>query len=143
MDEQNSCILCEKDLSQGETVTVSRGLDAIICSSLRRQDGIAEKLQGLTSVCVHVACRKNYTRESTIKSVLHPSPKKAVKSLRSSQIPFNFKTHCLFCAEECDVCADKKKPVEKRDTYEVRTSCKSSIINAANTRNDEWGQTVK
>ena len=39
--------------------------------------------------------------------------------------------------------ADKKKPVEKWDTYLVQTSCKSSIINTANTKKDELGQTIQ
>ena len=72
MDMQNLCLICEEELSQGETVTVTRGLETIINSSMRRKDEIAEKLEGLSSICVHVMCRKSYTRESNIAAAINP-----------------------------------------------------------------------
>lgn len=94
MDEEKLCLLCEKSLSEGNTVTVTRGLCTIINSSTRRKDGISQMLE--RSICVHVACRKTYRRDTSIEYALNPSPKKA-KSLRSSFQPFDFKLNCLFC----------------------------------------------
>ena len=106
-------MLCEKEASHRDSVTVTRGLDTIINSSISRKDGIAEKLQGLSSICVHRTCRKNYTRMSSIESVLRPSPKKC-KTLRSSLSSFDFKMHCLFYGDVCDLSAEKKKPLNKK-----------------------------
>ena len=105
-------------------------------------DGIAKRLHGLSSIDVHILCRKNYTRQSSIKAVLQPSPKK--KPLRSSMIQFNFKQHCLFCGDDCDMTIETKKPVARQKSiHEVRTmTCKSMIANAASERGGEWGQLV-
>ena len=74
MDDESICFLCDKQLLAEETVTVTRGLDTIRKCSVQRRDRIAERLTGLSSINVHTICRKNYTRQSTIVSVLHPSP---------------------------------------------------------------------
>ena len=89
-DDPELCVLCGKELLHHDAVTVTRGVDTLINSSIRRNDDIAEKLQGLSSICVHQTCRKNYTRVSSIASVLTPSPKKC-KTLRSSLSSFDFK----------------------------------------------------
>ena len=59
---------------------------------------------------------------------------------RSSMIQFNFKQHCLFCGDECDMAIETKKPLARRKSiHEVRTmTCKSTIANAASERGDEW-----
>ena len=138
MDVENLCLLCEKHVSQEDLVIVTRGLDTIRNSSIRRNDGIAEQLEGLTSINVHSICRRNYTRESSIVSAVNPSPQKRLKTFRSSLEPFDFKQHCLFCGDECDVSADKKKPRKRRSVYEVRTmSFKPSIQTAKASRNGE------
>ena len=109
---------------------------------MRRKDEIAEKLEGLSSICVHVMCRKSYTRESNIAAAINPPPRK-VKTLRSSLLPFNFKLHCLFCGDKCDLSAEKKKPLDRRNIYEIRTTtCKQSICSASVARDDEWGHMV-
>ena len=53
-----------------------RGIDTIHKSSEQRGDGIAKILYGLSSIDLRIICRKNYTRQSSIKAVLQPSPKK-------------------------------------------------------------------
>ena len=143
VDEEELCLLCGESLSKGNTVTVTKGLSTIINISTRRKDGISQMLEGLSSIFVHVACRKTYTRDTSIESVLNPSPKKA-KSLRSSLQAFDFKLNCLFCGDECDKTADQRKQLNRRDVYEVRSiDCKESIKKAAERRSDEWGHAVR
>jgi hypothetical protein len=102
MNQESICILCDEELLAEESVTVTRGMDTIRRSSEQRGDGIAEKLNGLSSFDVHIICRKNYT-----KAVLQPSPKKQ-KTLRSAMTQFNFKQHCLFCGDDCDMSMETK-----------------------------------
>ena len=67
------------------------------------------------------------------------------KTLRSSMIQFNFKQHCLFCGDDCDMTIEIKKPLARRKSiHKVRTitTCKSTIANAGSERGDEWGQLV-
>ncbi|XP_028418322.1 uncharacterized protein LOC114543611 [Dendronephthya gigantea] len=143
MNQQSICILCDEELLAEESVTVTRGMETIRKSSEQRGDGIAERLDGLSSIDVHIICRKNYTRQSSIKAVLQPSPKKQ-KTLRSSMTQFNFKQHCLFCGDDCDISIETKKPLARRKSiHEIRTiTCKTTIANAASERDDEWGQIV-
>ncbi len=136
------CLLCEQALSEGDTVVVSRGLDTIRNSSVRRNDDIVEKLVDVSSICVHTECRRSYTRESNIASAQIPFVDKS-QTLRSAQQTFDITQHCLFCGDECDQISDQKKPVDKRNMYEMRKiPNKESIQHAAAARNDEWGRTV-
>ena len=136
------CILCSKKLSDGETVEVRRGLQTIVKSSIRRKDGICNIIRDLESITVHSDCRKSYTRESSILANNTQSPVKA-KQLRSASVQFDFKSNCLFCENKCDTIAELRKPLSKRDIYEVRTKeCKDSIIRQCAERNDELGHKV-
>ena len=107
MNQASICFLCDEVLVPDESVTVTRGIDTIRKSSEQRGDGIAKRLHSLSSINVHIICRKNYTRQSSILAVLQPSPKKQ-KTLRSSMIQFNFKQHCLFCGDDCDMTTETK-----------------------------------
>ena len=58
-------------------------------------------------------------------------------------MPFDFKLHCIICRDVCDKIVDQRRPLDRRNVYEVRSmSCKESIQNAAVSHNDEWGNTV-
>ena len=50
MDTEGLCLWCNTHLSEGSTVTVSTGLGTIINSSIRQKDGLAGKLEGLSSI---------------------------------------------------------------------------------------------
>lgn len=45
-----------------------KGVRTIIEASLERADGIGTSLQNLASLTVHLNCRKNYTRKTSIES---------------------------------------------------------------------------
>lgn len=155
MDINVNCLLCEENLSVGKTVNVKqKGLNTLIKSSERRKDGKSEKLGGLSSVIVHVSCRKDYTREDNIKAALKNitesegstiSPTKG--KLRSSITSFDFKNACFYCTEIIDAAfyeKEKKKEISKRvKVHRVQTvHVKGSILQAAEKRGDKWAREV-
>lgn len=143
MDITENCVVCEKTLNEGETVLVRKGLDTFKNCSLRRKDGISEKLKNVDSVVLHVNCRKKYTFFRNVAAANNPSLKETT-ILRSTVSAFDFKRDCLFCSEVCDSEAEKKKPVSKRSKqFEVRSfSFKNQVIECAKKRNDDWGKKV-
>jgi len=60
------CIICSKQLSDGDIVHVDRGLQTLIKASIERGDGKDELMMNVSSIKVHVNCRKEYCRVSSI-----------------------------------------------------------------------------
>lgn len=141
------CLLCGESLSCGETVKIVGGMKTLIDASNQRKDALFDTLTNLSSVVVHIACRKNYTRKSSITSALKTSASQAAEAsssqtlptLRSSLAPFNFKTACLFCGNDADRKTERKRPLHKRDVvHQVMTEQKfvDSIRSSAEQRCD-------
>lgn len=106
MASDEKCFICENYISVGDTVIVKqKGLNT---SSEKREDGKLRKLEGLDSVTVHVLCRKEYTREDSIKATVkrRADSEKALifspKKLRSTS-SFNFQNACFYCAKIIDL----------------------------------------
>lgn len=70
MDLSDHCPICDEKLSIKECVEVSKGIETLTSASERLKNGISAKWAGQQNVTVHVACRKAYTREDTIKAKL-------------------------------------------------------------------------
>jgi len=148
------CCICEQSFGNSSTVEVERGLDKLINASVERGDRKHEQLQKLTSIKVHVQCRKEYTRPSSINAykkkreneeevAAATSPLK--KKMRSSQFAFDFKNCCFICGKD----ADEKKENKKRKELRLKIShvCtlgfEKNIINVAKARGDEWAKAVQ
>ena len=110
----SSCFICGIPLSDGDTVTVERGIQSIIHASICRNDGHIEHLKNVRSVTVHTNCRKNYRsknsiagfkrrQETDVPSTYQCSPRK--KRIGS----FSFKEFCFICGEEANEAIEKKK----------------------------------
>lgn len=56
------CFICNKYLTEGETVVVGRGMPTLIDASVSRGDEFIDYLKSQKSVTIHVDCRKSYTR---------------------------------------------------------------------------------
>ena len=116
-------------------------------SSLERQDGLQKALESTTPLRIHEACRKQYTRKSSILSVKRKSEyletDDEAPNLRSS-VPrvFDIKNDCLICSEPLSY--DIKHPQRKRKAFSnVETlEFHNSILQRAQERNDEWGSEV-
>ena len=63
------CFICYKLLTEGETVTVSRGMKTLIDANIERGDEFVDYLRSEKSVTVHVGCRKSYIRKSSIAAI--------------------------------------------------------------------------
>jgi hypothetical protein len=122
-------------------------------ASKRRNDGLHEKLQDKDHVIVHVACRKSYTREDTIRAAVNKAPttdsesSSPVKAKLRTKEALKLKNKCLFCFEEISELSlekEKKKPLGKRrKVSEVRSiPLRDTILEQAKARNDKWGKAV-
>lgn len=90
------CIFCKKEL-EDSAVTVTKGLQTIIRTSIERKDSIHLALRNVNIIKVHNECRKQYTRPSNIKSAIQ-SLQQATTSqhcLRELENKFNFKRDCV------------------------------------------------
>lgn len=145
------CLLCDEQLGDIPAVTVERGLPSLTAASKALKDGKHESWDGKTSVTVHTACRKAYTRSSTIKAKVRKRPEEETasgsnveKKLRGDET-FNFKELCLYCVEPCDAEAEKKKPKDRRRAI-CRVSTpeyKKIVLERASKRNDDWGEEIR
>jgi len=62
---EDSCVICGADATSshyGTVTNVSRGIETLREVSLMRADDLHRKLVGKTTVKVHEACRKSYTK---------------------------------------------------------------------------------
>jgi hypothetical protein len=112
------CFICNKHLTESETVTVDRGLKTLINASIERGDEFSEYLKDQTSVTVHKQCRKNYTRKDTIAALKRKQDEEQASTskispprtrARVSASSFCFKKCCLFCGNELDEHFHSKK----------------------------------
>ncbi|KAJ8880782.1 hypothetical protein PR048_017253 [Dryococelus australis] len=62
----NICFICDHSLSHGDTVVVERGLQTLKDASVNRGDGHIGYLKNVNTVTIHVHCRKDYIRKSSI-----------------------------------------------------------------------------
>lgn len=107
------CFICDKSLSEGVSVNVVRGLQTLKTASIERNDGHIDYLNTLSSVNVHSECRKVYTSKNAIVASKRrteegePSTPSAPRKKRNEV--FDFKKLCLFCGQEANEVAERKK----------------------------------
>lgn len=147
------CFICNKLLTEDETVVVSRGMPTLIDASVARNDEFTEYLRSEKSVTIHVDCRKAYTRKSSISaakrqreneeaSISKISPPRT--RARVSESSSCFKENFLFCGDEADEEAEKKKPQNlRKKIYKVSTlNFKESLLKLAKDRSDDVSKAV-
>ena len=145
MDE--FCIIClKKTSSVGTSVLGEKGLHTLEKFSDERNDGLREIWSTLQKpLCVHISCRKDYTRPYT------PTNKKqkpdcdndntSTKSIRSKAVPFNIKEDCLYCASVI-----KRNKYKRTDLTWSNVETLEYVKNAqqkAEEMGDCWGNEVK
>lgn len=142
------CPLCGKSLDQGDFVQVSKGLDTILQSSFKRNDGVHKKIEGKQSIKVHKKCRKDYTRPSSIAAAVLSSKVSdtflpSTSTRQSVGEEFDFKTNCFICGNSALVTsktpADRRKDIRVVATLEI----KKSFLEKCDERGDGWGEKVK
>lgn len=157
---EENCLLCDQILgSPSGVVTVGwKGIRSLLIASERRKDHLCSKLRGIEFIRIHIECRKEYTRGSSINAFVKQQSAADASSLvqgsslpqtRSSvKISFEFKTKCFFCADIIDENYFKKqlkKPIKnRRDAFFCQSKeMITTVLNAADRRNDENAREVK
>lgn len=114
------CFVCSKSLLEGTTVVVERCLKTLRDASVERNYEKIEHLRNVNSIKIHVHCRKDYTRSSSISAFKRERDEDASTSTSSpprrktrliAQPSFNFKERCMFCDEE--TCEREVKNLKK------------------------------
>jgi len=143
-----SCVIC-KDICINDFVQVGpKGRATLVAASLERHDGLHELLQTQEQLILHIACRKAYTRGSSITSEKRKSDESATDvefkppTLRSGTPVFDITTHCLFCSEVLPT-SSKLGTKRRQLTSNVETiEFKNNVLKRATERADEWGEAV-
>ncbi|CAH1155651.1 unnamed protein product [Phaedon cochleariae] len=149
MSGQNICFICEKTLNEGETLEVkARGLNSLKESSVRRKDNKVGQLRGLNSVIIHVKCHKTYTRERSIIAAIRANTGETSGTVRRSNLlTFEWKTKCLFCAQDASeqfLAREQKNHVDKRDSVGLiqTLNMNEKLEKIAGERNDSFSEKV-
>lgn len=145
----STCILCKTPIEGNlSKVTVRKGIQKIIECSFHRKDSLHLELEGKSFINVHIKCRKNYTRPTSINASLS-AEKSALEepnygiTLRNSVTKFDFKNDCFICGRKCSL--DVKYPSHRRKAvYNVSSmGMRNNTLRQCELRNDEWGNDVR
>lgn len=143
---EGMCFICSNPLSDGQTVVVKCGIKTLRDVSKERNDGKIEYLRDAIFIEVHIDCRRNYVRKSSIAAFVSKKERKddglSTSSslspprtrLRLSEQPFfDFKKLCFFCGNEANEEKEKKKDEKKRSRISLVSAYafKDSIIATA------------
>lgn len=94
----DSCVICNELCTKDYVHVGAKGRITLVAASLERKDGLHEILEMHNPLTLHIACRKAYTRESSIRSAKRkseePVPQEEVQpiTLRSKTPKFDFTT---------------------------------------------------
>ena len=145
---------CTNDSPNLVTCGVGR-VETVRNCSIRRGDGLINKLAGVDSIRCHKNCVSTYTSAHHLKRFLSKqkydnlgtdkvvAPK---RSRRSGSTDFNFKEHCLFCGEICvPLPSSSRHPDRWRKVIQCRTAddFKQKILRTCDVRNDCQAEEVR
>ena len=131
---------------------------SIIQASQTYRDELHIKLQEELSadpnktIFYHKNCISRYTSKSNLaKYELQNVPEEPPRKLRKSCVQFNFREHCLYCGDTCDLEKDPKNPGRWRRAFLCRSTYskddkkpyKDFLLERCNIRNDEWANKIK
>ena len=145
-----SCSICKESCEDSSPKTIivgEKGRQTLVTSSLERNDGLHKTFESATPLRIHVQCRKQYTRRSSItsakrKSECHQEEEDNAPELRSSTPIFDIKSDCFFCTEpvtqNAKLAKHRKRAVSNVETLEFQTK----ILKLAKERQDKWGSDV-
>uniref|UniRef100_A0A2S2R4F9 Uncharacterized protein n=1 Tax=Sipha flava TaxID=143950 RepID=A0A2S2R4F9_9HEMI len=137
------CIICSKQLSDGDIVQVDRGLQTLIKASIERGDGKDAPMMNVSSIKVHVNCRivssiTAFKRKRENEGATSSPPKSRVRTT------FYFKKLCFICGLEADVVKEKKsKNVRDLISCVSTINFKDNILELPDKKGDDVLKTVK
>ena len=150
---------CDEKTSLSKNNGIAR-VKSIISASKAYGDTLHEELQpqldrdeNLT-IYYHKNCVSRYTSTSNLNKYYNnendsPPPVKRVR--RSLAGLFDFRTHCLFCGEACELNKDPKNPQRWKAAYLCRSiikldgskSYKEYLLEKCHSRSDQWANQVQ
>ena len=158
--EQNCFLQPYTSCSLGAGAKTIVGIERLIKASKARDDGLHEQIapsEGL--VTCHKNCVSTYTstyhikRYTATKASTSIDSEPVIKRRRRSQdnVTFNFKEHCIFCGDMCEMEPDPRHPSRWRRVIKCRNSdrvqspitLKENILSTCEKRNDDWANQVR
>ena len=115
------CIICQNILGSNYVSVGENGRRTLVAASLKRKDGVHQLLETINPLQVHAACRKAYTRDTSIKAEKRRASEAATKEdneppiLRSRTLDFDISNQCLFCSEIIET--NSKKHLKRRKSF--------------------------
>lgn len=133
------CLICKLTLNSGAVVQLrKKGIDKVIECSKKVNDNLWKNVLDTNQLRLHVKCRRDYTRESTVKSNETCASSSQRPQTRIKNDSFCFQTQCLFCEQSCESDKKSKRNVRIIATLEIKENIKSRCL----VRNDEWSNKV-
>ena len=149
---ESKCIVCKLDITNDGRGLQDKAKRTILDASIQRKDNLLDSEVMNNDVYVHTNCYKSYTRkENIIKSLKAPTRNDDgdESSPRPLRRLFDYKTHCLVCAEELKL-DDLKRHPDRKDWSEVEVMDKSrkclmqeKLLKACGDRTDQQSLSVK
>ena len=110
-----SCVVCGEHVGKDGRSLGSRGLETLREASVQRDDNLGERLIRTINHYAHTSCYKRYTDKTTIMRYLKKTNDNADTQREhvKERKPFDYPTHCLFCADELDFEKAAKYPDDR------------------------------
>ena len=92
-----------------------------------------------------------YTSKTNLAKLKNNESAPPVKRLRRSTSVFDFKRHCLYCGNACELNKDPKNPQRWRPAFPCRSTLtehgdrpyKEYLLDKCHSRNDQWAHEVQ
>ena len=111
-----------------------KGLSSLTEVSIKKNDGLCNRIDSIENIYVHEKCYKNYTHPTSIQKAKYNNDSSSKDKQRklSTRIEkvFDYKTHCLICAGQVDFPDMYKNPKAKRQ------SSVSSVVTVGSKRKE-------
>ena len=150
----DTCILCQEELSSSNQVTVGeKGHASLIQASSQRDDGLASQLLcKVPPFGIHITCRKDYTRVSSIETYKRKRAQSACDNtegnagpsrLRSSVLSFDIKYDCFYCTNNAQNNSKLPKGRQNKSSDVATIEYLCNVLERCDELNDAWSNDVK
>ena len=144
MNEETTCVICQKLLVDDVVTLREKGSEGINRASAERNDIIMAAVPGQK---VHQTCCRAYCHPINIapakkqENTSAPTSSSRRSLDRKTEHSFSFKTDCFFCGTRIDFEEQKKRP---GDVFRVTTlETKDTVLEICSEREDLWAEVVQ